>query len=193
MAGSRYKSAKIPPGPAFSACSATRPRPYPCSRGQALFKKGDPADRMYVVLSGELRVGDRQQCVRTRDAGRHAGRDGIDRSCPALRHGDGAESDCTLAEIDEKRFLFLVQQTPSFCAQCDADSQPRWMWWSPARRGRRRKPFRRCGMSGRPSHGGISSWTEREGAGCQINGQFPTGNGQSAGRPAGYGSRPFAE
>jgi CRP-like cAMP-binding protein len=36
--------------------------------GETLFKKGDPASCMYVVLSGELRVGDGNKIFEQREA-----------------------------------------------------------------------------------------------------------------------------
>ena len=82
-------------------------------RGDALFKKGDPARHMYVLLSGELRVGDGNQILETVSAGGMIGEMALIDHAPRAATIT-AETDCTLAEIDEKRFLFLVQQTPSF-------------------------------------------------------------------------------
>ena len=81
--------------------------------GEVLFKKGDPARHLYVVLSGELRVGDGNATYETLSAGGILGEmalvDHLPRSATVT-----ALTDCTLAQVDEKRFLFLVQQTPMF-------------------------------------------------------------------------------
>jgi CRP/FNR family transcriptional regulator, cyclic AMP receptor protein len=81
--------------------------------GECLFSKGDPADRMYVVLSGELHVGDGNLIFERLSPGSMMGEMGLIDHAPRAATVT-AQSDCTLAEIDEKRFLFLVQQTPSF-------------------------------------------------------------------------------
>jgi CRP/FNR family transcriptional regulator, cyclic AMP receptor protein len=68
---------------------------------------------MYVVLSGELRVGDGNQVFEQLATGGLVGEMAI--IDHALRAATvTALSDCTLAKIDEKRFLFLTQQTPTF-------------------------------------------------------------------------------
>ncbi len=81
--------------------------------GDVLFQKGDLGDCMYVVLSGELRVGDGNQIFEQLSAGGLVGEMAlIDHAVRAATVT--AQTDCTLAKIDEKRFLFLTQQTPSF-------------------------------------------------------------------------------
>jgi CRP/FNR family transcriptional regulator, cyclic AMP receptor protein len=81
--------------------------------GEDLFRKGDAGDCMYVVLAGELRIGDGNQIFEQLSAGGLVGEMAlIDRVTRAATVT--ALSDCTLAKIDEKRFLFLTQQTPSF-------------------------------------------------------------------------------
>jgi len=81
--------------------------------GDDLFRKGDPAKAMYVVLSGELRVGDGNKIFEQLAPG------GLVGEMALIDHATRAATvtaltDSTLAEIDEKRFLFLTQQTPSF-------------------------------------------------------------------------------
>ena len=81
--------------------------------GDTLFRKDDAASNMYVVLSGELRIGDGNVVYERVSAG------GIVGEMALIDHAPWsatvtAVTDCTLAEIDEKRFLFLAQQTPSF-------------------------------------------------------------------------------
>ena len=81
--------------------------------GEELFRKGDAGDCMYVVLAGELRIGDGNQIFEHLSAGGLVGEMAlIDRVTRATTVT--AQSACTLAKIDEKRFLFLTQQTPSF-------------------------------------------------------------------------------
>lgn len=82
--------------------------------GEALFKKGEPAQStMYVVLSGEVRIGDGNTILETVAAGGIVGEmaliDGSPRSATVT-----ASSNASLAAIDEKRFLYMVQETPGF-------------------------------------------------------------------------------
>jgi len=81
--------------------------------GEALFKKGDSGSSMYVVLSGELRIGDGNKIFEQLAAGGLVGEMGLIDHAPRAATVT-ALTDCTLAPIDEKRFLFLTQQTPSF-------------------------------------------------------------------------------
>jgi len=81
--------------------------------GEALFKKSDSGSSMYVVLSGELRVGDGNKVFEQLTAGGLVGEMALIDHAPRAATVT-ALTDCTLAPIDEKRFLFLTQQTPSF-------------------------------------------------------------------------------
>jgi CRP/FNR family cyclic AMP-dependent transcriptional regulator len=81
--------------------------------GEALFRKGDSGRTMYVVLSGELKVGDGNKIYENLGPGGLVGEMAlIDRAPRAATVT--AVADSTLAAIDEKRFLFLTQQTPTF-------------------------------------------------------------------------------
>ncbi len=81
--------------------------------GDALFHKGDSAKCMYVVLSGALKVGDGNKIFEELSPGGMVGEMAlIDHATRAATVT--AVTDSTLAAIDEKRFLFLTQQTPSF-------------------------------------------------------------------------------
>jgi len=81
--------------------------------GEVLFRKGDPARCMYVVLSGTLRIGDGNVVYEDIEAGSIVGEMAL------IDHGPRsatvtATSDAALAEIDEKRFVYLVERTPHF-------------------------------------------------------------------------------
>lgn len=83
------------------------------SAGQTLFKEGDPADLMYVLMSGTVMILVNKRVVELAEAGAMIGEMGmIDegaRSATAVAKGD-----CRLVPIDRKRFNFLIQQTPNF-------------------------------------------------------------------------------
>ena len=81
--------------------------------GTTIFAEGAPADVMYVVVDGEVDVrvgGTRVEVVAPGEIiGEMALIDAQPRSATAV-----AKSDCRLAPVDEKRFQFMVQQTPFF-------------------------------------------------------------------------------
>jgi CRP-like cAMP-binding protein len=81
--------------------------------GDVVFSKGDPARHMYVVLEGEVDVKMDDKHLDTLGAGSLLGemalvRDHV-RSATAV-----ARTDCKLAVVNERRFIFLVQETPFF-------------------------------------------------------------------------------
>ena len=81
--------------------------------GEKLFQKGEVAKHGYVVLEGELRIGEGNATLEQVSAGAMVGEMAL------VDHGPRsatvtALTDCKLARFDERRFLFLVQQTPSF-------------------------------------------------------------------------------
>jgi CRP-like cAMP-binding protein len=84
--------------------------------GDTVFNTGDPGDVMYVVKSGEVDVQVDGQTVSSVAAGGMIGEMAIldqgPRSATAV-----ARSDCELVPVDQKRFTFLVQQTPFFAIQ----------------------------------------------------------------------------
>lgn len=81
--------------------------------GETLFRKGDAAQSMFVVLSGDLRIADGNLVYEQVSAGGIVGEMALIDHAPRSATVTAA-TDCMIAEIDEKRFLFLVQQTPSF-------------------------------------------------------------------------------
>lgn len=84
--------------------------------GSTIFSAGDRADAMYVVIEGEVRLSIRGKVVETLGPGGVFGEmsliDRSPRTATAV-----ALSDCRLAMIPEKRFLFMIQQTPNFALQ----------------------------------------------------------------------------
>ncbi len=84
--------------------------------GQALFSEGDPGHLMYVVKSGTAEIIVANRVVETLQSGQILGEMGIvspgPRSATAI-----AKTNCEFVVIDEKRFLYLVQQTPFFATQ----------------------------------------------------------------------------
>lgn len=81
-----------------------------------IFRKGDPRSVMYVIKEGEveIRLGDKVIETIGPDGlfGEMAMVDGEPRTASAV-----ARTACKLVPIDQKRFQFLVQQTPNFAIQ----------------------------------------------------------------------------
>jgi CRP-like cAMP-binding protein len=87
--------------------------PEEYAAGTTIFAEGEPADRMYVVVSGSvaLAIGGRQVEV-VGPGGLFGEIAVIDRE---PRSGSAtAETDATLVAIEKRRFWFLVQETPYF-------------------------------------------------------------------------------
>ena len=81
--------------------------------GEALFQKGDPATTAFIVKSGALQILDGNHVFET------LGEGGILGEMALVDHGVRsatvkAIAPAQLIPIDEKRFLFMVQQTPFF-------------------------------------------------------------------------------
>jgi CRP/FNR family transcriptional regulator, cyclic AMP receptor protein len=81
--------------------------------GEAIFKEGDKGDKMYVIRSGEVAIERGGKVIETLAPagifGEMALIDGSPRSATAR-----AKTDCEVAPITEKSFLFLVHETPFF-------------------------------------------------------------------------------
>ena len=85
--------------------------------GHVLFREGEPGNMMYAVLEGEVDLAVHGSVVETVGAGGIFGEmslllEGHRRSAAAI-----AKTDCRLARVTERRFNFLVQQTPNFALQ----------------------------------------------------------------------------
>jgi CRP/FNR family transcriptional regulator, cyclic AMP receptor protein len=85
-------------------------------QGETIFNAGDPGDCMFVVVEGAVEIDLAGTVVERLDAGGLFGEmaliDGQPRSATAV-----AAADCSLAAINEKRFLRLVEITPRFALQ----------------------------------------------------------------------------
>ena len=81
--------------------------------GENLFRTGDPAQEMYVLLEGvaDVLVGD--TVVETATPGALLGEMALIEAAPRTATVR-AKTVCRLAKVNSKRFDFLVQQTPFF-------------------------------------------------------------------------------
>ena len=88
----------------------------PFAAGQTIFSEGDPGDTMYVVVEGEVELLVKGKPVDHLGAGGVLGEMALLDSAPRTATAV-AKTACRLAPINEKRFRFLVQQTPNFALQ----------------------------------------------------------------------------
>lgn len=81
--------------------------------GDTIFRQGEPGDKLYVVRSGRVEIQTSGVILDTVGEGGILGEmaliDSSARSATAI-----ALSECELIPVDERRFTFLVQQTPFF-------------------------------------------------------------------------------
>ena len=81
--------------------------------GSVIFAAGDAAAKMYVILEGEVEIRSRDKLLEQMRPGSAFGEMALIgnhvRSATAV-----AATNCRLAPITERRFLFMVQQTPFF-------------------------------------------------------------------------------
>ena len=94
--------------------NASDATPYPA--GTVIFRDGDPGHEMFIVVEGEveIRIGDVVVDVVGPGGifGEMAIIDAAPRSATAI-----ARVDAKLVAVAQKRFMFLLQQTPQFAIQ----------------------------------------------------------------------------
>jgi len=84
--------------------------------GQSLFQAGEEGHLMFVLTTGSAEVIVNTRVVETLQHGSIVGEMGI--VSPGPRSASVvATTDCEFVAVDEKRFQFLVQQTPFFATQ----------------------------------------------------------------------------
>jgi CRP/FNR family cyclic AMP-dependent transcriptional regulator len=85
----------------------------PFKAGQVIFKEGEQGDVMHVLMEGEVEVQVQGKVIGSflpvEVFGEMAVIDPHPRSATVI-----AKTDCKLAPINQKRFLFLIQQKPQF-------------------------------------------------------------------------------
>ena len=84
--------------------------------GSTIFQKGDPRTVMFVVKEGEVDILLGNRVVETVGPDRHFRRDGNGRWPGADRVGCRSHR-LRLVPIDQRRFQFLIQQTPFFAIE----------------------------------------------------------------------------
>lgn len=94
-----------------------QPDPKVFAAGEVIFEAGQPGDYMYGLLEGEVEEYVDGQLMETIMAGDVFG-------IGALVHPEGArvstaiaKTDCRVAYLDQKRLLFVIQETPMFAIE----------------------------------------------------------------------------
>ncbi|MGZ5033961.1 MAG: cyclic nucleotide-binding domain-containing protein [Usitatibacter sp.] len=90
--------------------------PRVCVAGEAIFSAFDMGFEMYVVLEGEVELTIDSKVLETLGPGEPFGEMALIDQAPRVATAI-AKTPCTLVVITEKRFLFMVQQTPQFALQ----------------------------------------------------------------------------
>jgi CRP/FNR family transcriptional regulator, cyclic AMP receptor protein len=87
--------------------------PRRCRAGEVIFNEYDMGAEMYVVLQGEVQLSIGGKVVETLGPGGPFGEMALIDQAPRVATAT-AITDCELAVIPERRFLFMIQTTPHF-------------------------------------------------------------------------------
>ncbi|MBW4677642.1 MAG: cyclic nucleotide-binding domain-containing protein [Desmonostoc geniculatum HA4340-LM1] len=90
-----------------------QPNPKVFSLGEVIFEEGQPGDIMYGIVEGEVDILVNGKVVETIETGEVFGV-GILVGVKNRTYTAIAKTDSKLAFLDEKGFLFAVQETPMF-------------------------------------------------------------------------------
>ncbi len=82
-------------------------------KGDVIFREGDPADTMYIIKEGEVKIMAAGKSIITATTGEIFGEMALIDASPRSAMARAA-TNCTLIPINRPRFDFLVQQTPYF-------------------------------------------------------------------------------
>ena len=96
------------------AMLSDEPRSVRLEAGQVLFKNDDPAESMFVVRSGTLRIRSGSVIYEDVGPGGMVGEMGIVETNMPRSAMVYALTPAELVEVDQERFLALVDETPSF-------------------------------------------------------------------------------
>jgi CRP-like cAMP-binding protein len=87
--------------------------PLRLAPGDFLFREGDRGEKVYVLLEGEMEILLGDLVLENAGPGTLIGEMALIDDSPRTASAV-AKTSCRLAEIDRRRFHFLVQQTPHF-------------------------------------------------------------------------------
>jgi CRP/FNR family cyclic AMP-dependent transcriptional regulator len=91
-------------------------QPQHFSADQVIFELGQPAELMYGIIAGKVALLVNNRVVETLERGEVFGVGALI-GAKTRTYTAVAETDCDLAFLDQKRFLFVVQETPIFALE----------------------------------------------------------------------------
>jgi CRP-like cAMP-binding protein len=91
--------------------NATDTRPF--AAGATIFREGEEGHEMFVIRNGLVEILLHDHVVATLSEGEIFGEMALIDTHPRSATAR-AKEDCTLVPVDERRFTFLIQQTPQF-------------------------------------------------------------------------------
>jgi len=95
---------------------ANEAEPRVCRPGEVIFRAYDMGAEMYVVIEGEVDLTFESGAVETLGPGEPFGEMSLIDQSPRTATAT-AKTECKLAVIPERRFLFMVAQAPQFALQ----------------------------------------------------------------------------
>ena len=91
-------------------------QPQHFSADQVIFELGQPAELMYGIIAGKVALLVNNRVVETLERGEVFGVGALI-GAKTRTYTAVAETECQLAFLDQKRFLFVVQETPIFALE----------------------------------------------------------------------------
>ena len=85
--------------------------------GDVLFREGEMGDLMYVLVKGTADITVNGKLVEQAVHGSIVGEMAMLEPCPRSATVTATSDECTLSKIDQKRFYYLVSQTPNFATE----------------------------------------------------------------------------
>ena len=95
----------------------TTPEPQRFSAGDVIFRTGDAENIMYGIVEGEIEISVNGKVLETIEQGDIFGEGALVHSDSKRASTAIAKTDCKLAVMERKNFLFAVQQTPMFAIE----------------------------------------------------------------------------
>ena len=92
------------------------PHPLHFNPGEDIFQEGESGQAMYVITDGEVDILHKGKVIDTAGAGEIIGEMALIDSAPRSATAR-ARTPCKITAVDERRFTFLVQETPMFALQ----------------------------------------------------------------------------
>jgi len=92
------------------------PDAKPVAAGTEICREGEPGNTMFAIVEGTVEIRRGGRVLETLGEGEFFGEMALVDHSPRSASAS-ARTDCRIVEIDEKRFGFMVQQTPYFALE----------------------------------------------------------------------------